>query len=613
MAKKKGTNSVTMVLLMLLVLGLGGFGITNFGGSIRAVATVGGAEIGVTEYARAVEAQMRSFEERTGQRLSFQQARLLGADRAALMQLIAQAAFEDEVAELGISAGDANVSRDIQESGAFRNVAGEFDRQTYELALKQANLGVDEFEAKVRSDIAEGLLRRAVSTGFGPSSVHTDTLFNYIRETRDVTWARLTAADLETPVAAPDETQVAAYHTDNPEAFTRPETKVIRYAWLTPEMLVGKITVEDAQLRTLYESRIDEFVRPERRLVERLVFADEAEAQAAKARIDSGEASFDDLVAERGLALDDVDLGDVPAGDLGAAGDAVFAMTEPGVAGPLASELGPALFRMNGILAAEETTFEEARTDLAEEAAADRARRMILDSVPQIEDLLAGGADMAGLAERTDLEEGRIEWNEEVFEGIAAYAAFRSAAAAAQQGDFPKITDLDDGGIVVLGVDEVLPAALRPLDEVREAVVAAWTRDAEQAALTARAEDLAAAIRGGREMAALGLDLETRRKLDRVGFVEGTPPDFTRTVFEMAPDELRVLAADGDAWVVRLDAVTPPDPTTEEAVAARAAFTLQSEREMAGSVTAAFTQALVDEAGVEVDQAALNAVHAQLP
>ena len=76
-----------------------------------------------------------------------------------------------------------------------------------------------------------------------------------------------------------------------------------------------------------------------------------------------------------------------------------------------------------------------------------RARRIILESVPQIEDLLASGADATVLAERTDMEAGSIEWNVEVFEGVAAYTAFRSAAATAQPGDFADVVELDDGGL----------------------------------------------------------------------------------------------------------------------------------------------------------------------
>lgn len=612
MARKSAGNAALWVIILLLVVGLAGFGATSFGGAVRSVATVGDVEVEVNDYARAVEAQVRNFTRLTGQPMTFQQARALGLDRAALSQLIAAAALENEAIQLGISAGDAVVSEEILARPEFQG-AGGFDRGLYEDALRRAGLDVRGFEARVRSDIASGLLRSAVGSGVTTPDIYVDTLFNYVREARDITWARLTAADLTEDLPSPSEAELTAYYEANTDAFTRPETKTIRYAWVTPDMLVDRIEVDEAQVQALYDQRIDEFVQPERRLVERLVFATEADAGAAKARLDAGEAEFDDLVADRGLTLADVDLGDVSETDLGAAAEAVFALSEPGVVGPLPSDLGPALYRMNGILAAQETTFEEVRDELAAEAAADRARRLILDAMPQIEDLLAGGADMDLVAERTDMEADTIEWNVDSFEGIAAYDAFRNAAGAAQPGDFPEVIELDDGGVFVLSVQEITPPAPLPFDEVREDVTAAWETAETEKALAARAEALAADIRNGREMAGMRLDLQTDRGLTRDGFLDGTPPDFLATVFQMEENEVRVLSADGEAWLVRLDAIRAPDPTTPEAEAVRARFASETAVELGTALIQSYTQALLDETGVDVNQTAINAVNAQLP
>lgn len=612
MAKKKGTNSVTFVILLLLIFGLAGFGVTNFGGATRNVATVGNVDVGVNDYARAVDAQIRQFETQMGQRLTFQQAQAFGLDRAALGRLITEAALANEAQEIGLSVGDENVSQEIQNAPAFRDVSGEFSREVYEMSLERTGVNADDFEAQIRSDIAEGILRRAVAGGLQVPDIYAEVLFAYARETRDVTWARLTASDLSEPLAAPSDADLAAYHEANSDAFMRPETKVIEYAWLSPDMLAENVEVSEDQIRALYDGNIDEYVQPERRLVERLVFSSDAQATDAKTRLDAGQVTFDDLVAERGLELSDIDMGDVTSADLGTASDAVFALTEPGVVGPLASDLGPALFRMNGVLAAQETTYEDARADLRIEAASDRARRIIQDSITQVEDLLAGGADMALLAERTDMETGSIDWNVDALDGIAAYAAFRRAAAAARPGDFAEVIEFDDGSIAALTVKEVQPAALRPLDEVMLDVAQAWTVQKTQTALEKDAEVLAEQIRQGSDIAELELNLETGADLGRDAFVEGTPPDFIETVFQLDAGDVAVLSADGDAWIIRLDTIVEPDQDTEEAQASKAAFSAQVSAEIAVALSGAYTRALTDQAGVELNQAAMNAVNTQL-
>ncbi|MXQ06946.1 peptidylprolyl isomerase [Alphaproteobacteria bacterium GH1-50] len=614
MAKKKGASAGVWVILILLILGLAGFGATSFSGSQQTVATVGDVEIDANDYVRAVDNQLRAFSQATGQPLSFSQARMIGLDSAALGTLVSRAALENEARALGVSLGDETVAQEIAQTRRFQDGTGNFNRETYEFALREIGSSARDYEAEVRSTLASGLLQASVGGGVIAPDIFVDTLFTYARETRDVTWARLTANDLAEPLPEPSEDVLRAFHEEYAERFTRPETKVIDYALLTPDMIADEIEVDESEVRALYDARIEEFVQPERRLIERLVFQTDDAAAEALARIDGGSASFDDLIEERGLSLDDADLGDLAREDLPTeAAEVLFGTEEPGVFGPLPSSLGPALYRMNAILSAQETSFEEAEEELSREAASDRARRIILESVASVEDLLAGGADIPALVERTDMEAGRIDFNDEVFEGVAAYTAFREAAEAAQPGDFAELVELDEGGIAVISVAEVLEPELRPFAVVRDEVIAAWEMVETEKALTARAAELVAALENGAEMAGLGLNLGTDRGVERQGFVPGTPPDFNETVFGMEPDDLATLSADGDAWIIRLDAINQPDPDAPEAASVLARFGVETAREMQTSLIQAFTQSVIRGSDVRINQAVIDAVHAQIP
>ena len=137
MAKDKVKSTGTFVIMALLILGLAGFGVTNFGGSAGSVATVGQAEVGINDYARAIYSRMQRLESQIGQPVTFQEVRNFGMDSAVLAQLINAAAVESEAATLGISAGDETVSNRIQSLPEFRDASGEFDRQVYEFALER--------------------------------------------------------------------------------------------------------------------------------------------------------------------------------------------------------------------------------------------------------------------------------------------------------------------------------------------------------------------------------------------------------------------------------------------------------------------------------------------
>jgi peptidyl-prolyl cis-trans isomerase D len=76
----------------------------------------------------------------------------------------------------------------------------------------------------------------------------------------------------------------------------------------------------------------------------------------------------------------------------------------------------------------------------------------------------------------------------------------------------------------------------------------------------------------------------------------------------MEAGELRVLSTDGDAWILRLDAINAPDPDDAEGQVLKDAFASQMAGELGRAIAGAYTQALVDEAGVDINQAAVNAV-----
>jgi peptidyl-prolyl cis-trans isomerase D len=227
-----------------------------------------------------------------------------------------------------------------------------------------------------------------------------------------------------------------------------------------------------------------------------------------------------------------------------------------------------------------------------------------------LNDLLAGGATIEDLAERTEMEAGSITWSEGMSEGIAAYAPFREAAAAATQGAFPELVELDDGGLFVLRLDGIDPPALRPFDQVRAEVEAGWRAEATASAVLARAEEAATAIAGGASFEDQGLTPVTEAGLTRREFVAGTPPDFLTRTFALAPGETAVLPNDGGAVLVRLDQVLPAD-MADPAVAAEAeAVAARARAGIAEDVFAAFAEALRARTEIVIDQTALNAVNA---
>ncbi len=608
--KRKGANIVVWILMAMLVAGLGGFGVTNYGSGVNAIGAVGDRPIKVNDYARALRAETNALSGQVGKQLSVQEAISYGLDQKVRQNLITFAALDNENDRIGVSVGDARVAAEVKSNPAFGGTAGGFDAEAYKFTLQRNNLKEAEFEGALRDDLARGLLQGAVTGGFAAPEPLTDTLYNYVAERRGLTLLRLSEADLTTPLAPATDAALKAFYDAHVADFTSPEAKRITYAVLLPESLAATMPVDETALRALYDERIKDYVQPERRLVERLVYGSEAEAAAAKARLDAG-TSFEDLVKERNLQLTDIDLGDVSKAELGAAGDAVFALSNPGVVGPLMSDLGPALFRMNGILAAQEIPFAEASAALKVEYQQDAARRAIGDKVEAVDDALAGGATLEDLVKDHGMTLGTIDFSEQSHEPIAGYPAFREAATKLAAGDFPEAVLLDDGGLVALRLESTVPAAPIPFETARAAVTDAWHADALATALTARATEIKTAVDGGAALGSFGI-VSVTPEIARDGFIEGAPKTLLTQAFKMAKGATATVTDPGFVALLRVDDIQAADATGATADALKPAIAAQVEQALAQDAFALFANALSAKAGITLDNTAISAVHAQL-
>lgn len=612
----KGTSNLSKtavwILMGLLILGLGGFGATSLTGSLRTIGQVGDKYIDIDTYARTLSREIQAASAEAGSQLSFAQAQAIGLDRAVLARIVRARALDHEAAQMGLSIGDENLRDEILNIPAFQGVDGSFDRDAYAFALRQAGTSESQFENELREEVARSLLQGAIMAGTRMPDTYARTLVSFLGETRDFTWTRLSISDLAEPLPEANDETLRAYYEENLADYELPETKRITYAVLLPDDLIDSIEIDEADLRAEFDARADQFNQPERRLVERLAYLDEGEAERAAAQLEVGGTTFEALVADRELALSDVDLGDVTRLELDAAGEAVFAASVGDVVGPLPSPIGPALFRINAVLPAQTTTFEEARDLIHTDLATDAARRQVAVLAEEFDNMLAGGATLEDLDTETDMQLGTIDWFPAMGDGIAAYDDFRDAAAALTADDFPEIIPLADGGIVAMRLDEILPPRPAPFEEARLNVQGNYEAEQTEIRLRAQAEAILPALEAGESFASQSLDAIMETGLDRGAFVQGTPSAFMTEVFEMEPGEVRIIPGFGTILIVRLDAITPISES-EEALAETDALSAEMGQLLAAEIFNVYGEDVVLRAGPQIDQRALDAVHVNFP
>ena len=616
----KARTAATWVVTGMLVAGLTGFGAANFGNTVSSIGSVGTIDLTVRDYVQAVREEAAKFSEQMGTQLSGQQAISIGLDRSALSGLVTRSALDNAAFEAGLSVGNDTVGQTIMKQRSFIGSSGSFDQAVYRDTLSRSGIRENDYENGVRRDVARSLLTGAISGGFVAPGATTDALYKWIGERRGFSLIRLGEASLTTPLVAPTEAEIRAYYDANIAEFTRAEAKRIRYAMLLPETIAATLPVDEAEIRKMYDARIAEYVIPPRRLVERLVFPDDAARDAAQKRLTDEGASFEDLVSARGLTMDAVDMGDVSEGELGSAGGAVFAGAEGAV---VAAEttLGPALFRINGVLPGEETSYETAHDDLAEEVRLEAARHDINTRIDEIDDLLAGGATLDDLASQTGMTLGEIDYvpgtngtngpGAQSDNKLEGYQAFRSAADKVQKGDFSEAVVLDDGGVVALEFVTLVPPAPIPFDDIKAEVGARMQQAALRKALHERGLALKAEADGGADFATLGT-VEKTAETSRDGANTNLSAEVLTAAFEMAAGEVRLIENGDYIALLRLDQVTEAASDSEEAEMLKAALSSQLEQAMAQDAIQAFTTAAAEGAGIKIDQNAINLVNAGL-
>lgn len=607
MAQKSSVGKTAMWILMgLLFLGLGGFGAVNLSGNIRTIGSVGDKPIAVDTYARQVQQELRAISQQSGSPMSFAQAQSLGLDRAVLQRITRERALDHEATQMGLSIGDETLRDRILEISAFQGVDGQFDREGYAQSLRSAGLNENEFEVSLREETARQLLQGAVLSGVEMPAAYSETLVAYVSEQRDFTWVLFRDDAEDAPTATEEE--LRAYFDANADSFVLPTSKKITYAWLNPTDILDQVEMPEEELRAEYEARADQYNQPERRLVERLVFADQAAADQASAALEVNGTTFEALVQERGLQLSDVDMGDVSLESLGAAGASVFEAEVGAVVGPAPSTLGPALFRVNAVLPEQIVTFEQAEPELRDTLATDRAIRMVEAQAEDFDNRLAGGNTVEQLAEQTDMVLGQLDWTVDSSEGIAAYEAFREAAATVTQGDFPKIEQLDDGGVFALRLDEALPERPATYEDVATEVAERLIAEQTVAQLAVDAEAAKAALEAGTSLEEQSLEARVETEQTRNAFLVNTPRGFTAEVFEMELGEVRILEGTDTVVMVRLDAINAAGDSPE-ATALTAQLREQQNQALARGLFDIFSDDTLLRAGQNIDPRAVNAVN----
>lgn len=568
-----------------------GTGEIGFGGGGSALVTVGNQR--VTE-AEVSEAMRRRLEEVRRENPQADYAAIAADFDPLLKSLIDQKiliAFADK-SDFVLSKRliDAEIAQLPQAQG----LNGKFNDQAYQAFLAQRRMT----DAEVREIIKGGLLQRlmlAPVASNARASVGMATPYaSMMLEAREGHAAALPIA-LFAAGLKPGDAQIQTFYAANRARYTIPEQRVLRFARLGPET-VASITASEKEIADEYKAKAATFAASDTRTLTQAVVESRAAADAIATRVKSGAtmaAAAGSGAAVSTLAAQSRENYTGVAGK--AAADAVFAADSGAVIGPIKSDFGWIVTKVDSIARSGGRSLDAARAEIAARLTDQKRKAAIEDKADQLQTAVDDGATFAEAAQAAGLQVGQTPLITAAgtslavpgFKVPAGYENVLKAGFEIAANDPPDVVALPgDSGYVMVAPGDLVPAAPPPLASIRARVAADWVAQEALKRAKAAADGIVAKVGRGvsldQGMRETGVSLPPARPIAarriQIATAEGPVPKGLQTLFELTAGKARAIADPGGRGflIVAVDKIVPGNAALQPSLIARMQSDLQS-------------------------------------
>ncbi|WP_287595703.1 SurA N-terminal domain-containing protein [Thermomonas sp.] len=415
----------------------------------------------------------------------------------------------------GIVISDAEVRESIRKFPDFQ-VDGAFNADRYQLLLASQNppMSPRDFEARIRDSLKNELIPSGIARSAFVTDAELDRLMRLLGEHRDVGFVAL-------PPVAPDAGEVTAAQIDawyqaHKSEYRKPETVRLEYVEVDGSA-VPAAAVDEAALHKRYQEQIGKYSSTEKRDVAHILVtvaanASDADKKAAEAKAKKvaaeAKAPGADFAALARANSDDAgskagggSLGLIAKGGMpGAFDDTAFAMRAGEVRGPVKTDFGWHIIKVNTVQAAVQRPFEDVRADLEKELQEGSRERAfneltgkLVDAAYRTPTSLEPAAKALGLPLQTTPAFTRAGGPGIASDQKVLRVAFSETML--QDGTASDPIELGPERTVLVRVIEHEAEKALPLAQVRDAVVAAIRADRQRKAAEAAADALVKAAK----------------------------------------------------------------------------------------------------------------------
>eukprot|EP00003_Mantamonas_plastica_P012389 TRINITY_DN22294_c0_g1_i1.p1 TRINITY_DN22294_c0_g1~~TRINITY_DN22294_c0_g1_i1.p1 ORF type:complete len:631 (-),score=172.17 TRINITY_DN22294_c0_g1_i1:137-2029(-) len=547
-------------------------------GTSREVAEIGSQKLTPVELDRAFQRSVQNMRNVFGPNFNQQQAVQMGLLNNTVQSLVSQKVLREDAKNMGIGISDDKVRDTIFASDNFKDsTTGQFSRDRFLQSLYQAGYTEQEFIEGVRGDMMSQQIVGSLTGTASVPDLMAKQIVAYRNEQRSGSFFTLNDAEFEN-IALADDATLRKYHEDNAPQFTAPESRDVTLATLSAADLINTVTVTEEEIAESYKQREAEFQTPEKRSVEQILFAPGAEQSAHEAykKLQEG-ADFMAVSKEAGMDESMVKLGEFTANDiLPDLSEATFALPEGGVSEPVETALGWHILRVPSITEGTTQTLEEVRDVIVDGLKQFKAEDAIYDLAANFDEELGAGTPIEEAARdvgaKTYKLSGIVRGEGLAGETVDGADEINAKIFELENGEESFLEETATGTRFVVRVENVTPSALRPFEDVREDVIALWTADERQKQMLAKAEELAGNIN------TTGADINTLADQDNAtvqttgmtkrtgqGLGDDVNPSVAAALFTLENGKAKAVQTGDSVIVVKLDDIKAANIETADA------------------------------------------------
>ena len=614
---------ITGTLLGLIAISFAVWGIGDIfrGFGTSTVAKVGSTEIGVERFRQSYNEQMQRLIRQVGKPIPADQARALGLHRQMLGQMIAEAALDENIRQLGLNLPNELIAQQIRNDPSFRGITGQFDPNRFNAILRELGYTETRYVTERRKQILQQEIIRSLTGEIKAPEIAIDAQNRFVNELRALDYITL-GPDQAGEIKDPTPEELTKFYEERKNLFRAPEFRKVDIVTLSAEGLAKAMTISDEDAKKAYDADRVKYVTPERRAVHQIVFPNEADARDALDKIKQPDMTFEKYAASPDRKGSEINLGMVPRSQIldPAVANAAFALQPDTTSEPVKGRFGTVLIHVGKIEPETARPFEEVAADLKRDVALTRARTEVRTLYDKLEDERGGGGTLSELAKKVGLPVQTVDAVDRSGRGpdgnpvsqLPDGANLFSAIFGAEVGTENDAVQLAKGdGYVWYEVAATTPSRERPLDDVRDRVIERWRNDQVAARLKEIAKETAEKVKAtsiSEAAAAIGAKPQFIVALRR----DRTHADFPATaldaVFQTPKDGVgSAQGASATEWVVfRVTGVTVPalDPNSADAKRIRDGLAGMLTEDLVAQYLANLQSSL----GATINEGALNQV-----